>query len=105
MFRDFNIILIYLSQTALVPMALSKIKKANINWNSFVQQSEPKVKDNPANTTKSYMSGLFCFLAGGPTLSSSSSDAGHFGRPPFRETVILYTCHHSFIAPHLLILQ
>jgi hypothetical protein len=69
------------SQPYLVPMALSKIKKANINWNSFVQQSEPKVKDNPANTTKSYMSGLFCFLAGGPTFSSSSSDAGHFGRP------------------------
>jgi hypothetical protein len=55
MFRDFNIILIYLSQTALVPMALSKIKKANINWNSFVQQSEPKVKDNPAITTELYV--------------------------------------------------
>jgi hypothetical protein len=33
-------------------MAPSKIKKADTNWNSFVQQSDPKVEDDLADTTK-----------------------------------------------------
>ncbi|KAB8230031.1 uncharacterized protein BDW43DRAFT_314468 [Aspergillus alliaceus] len=36
-------------------MARSKTKKAEIDWNSFVQQSEPKVEDDLAETTKVYI--------------------------------------------------
>jgi hypothetical protein len=38
-------------------MAWSKIKKANTNidWNSFIQQSELKVKDDLTKTTKNYI--------------------------------------------------
>jgi hypothetical protein len=38
-------------------MARSKTKKADadIDWNSFVQQSEPKVEDDLAETTKNYI--------------------------------------------------
>ncbi|KAJ8149190.1 hypothetical protein LV165_008185 [Aspergillus fumigatus] len=36
-------------------MARSKTKKADIDWNSFVQQSEPKVEDDLAETTKNHI--------------------------------------------------
>jgi hypothetical protein len=36
-------------------MARSKTKKTDIDWNSFVQQSEPKVEDDLAETTKNYI--------------------------------------------------
>jgi hypothetical protein len=38
-------------------MARSKTKKADadIDWNSFVQQSEPKVEDDLAESTKNYI--------------------------------------------------
>jgi hypothetical protein len=36
-------------------MVRGKIKTADIDWNSFVQQSEPKVEDDLADTTKGYV--------------------------------------------------
>jgi hypothetical protein len=36
-------------------MARSKTKKTDIDWNSFVQQSEPKVEDDLAESTKTYI--------------------------------------------------
>lgn len=36
-------------------MARSKTKKAGIDWSSFVQQSEPKVDNDLAETTKAYI--------------------------------------------------